>query len=84
MNMLTNRETILHPEFVKKYFSHPKHLMTISKDCLERAKSDLEDGGSDWKYNLAKIQCMLKDYFKTEGLDPEAYLMEMSRYRGNE
>ena len=33
---------------------------------------------------LAKVCCILCDYFKTEGLNPESYLNEVTRYKREE
>ena len=38
----------------------------------------------DYNFHLAKVCCILCDYFKTEGLNPESYLNEVTRYKREE
>lgn len=48
--------TILHPELIKKYFSHPKQLLMVCKDHLADACKILE--GED-EYNSYKSSSRL-------------------------
>ena len=91
---------ILHPERIKKYFSHPKQLLMVCKDHLADACKILEGEDEynsyksssrlskseemDYNFHLAKVCCILCDYFKTEGLNPESYLNEVTRYKREE
>lgn len=91
---------ILHPELIKKYFSHPKQLLMVCKDHLADACKILEGEDEynsyksssrlskseemDYNFHLAKVCCILCDYFKTEGLNPESYLNEVTRYKREE
>ena len=73
---------ILHPELIKKYFSHPRQLLMVCKEHLADACKVLEEDNEygysasrlsksdemDYNFHLAKICCILSDYFKTEGL----------------
>lgn len=44
------------------------------------------NGNGEWGngQGLAKVCCILCDYFKTEGLNPESYLNEVTRYKREE
>ncbi len=71
---------MLHLEFIKKYFNHPKHLIKTTHCHIDKACCELEKGG-DWKYELACIHTMLTDFFKTDGVIPETYIAAAKKMR---
>lgn len=52
--------------------------MSISSSRLSKSEE------MDYNFHLAKVCCILCDYFKTEGLNPESYLNEVTRYKREE
>ena len=62
---------ILHPELIKKYFSHPKQLLMVCKDHLADACKILE--GED-EYNSYKSSSRLS---KSEEMDYNFHLAKV-------
>ena len=67
------------PQVFKKAVSICSKLFEISEDKILSKSEEM-----DYNFHLAKVCCILCDYFKTEGLNPESYLNEVTRYKREE